>query len=138
MTMADALDAVVTALRTSFGTTPVEEFWRTEPPAVLTVYATPRNETAERGRTIGNVWQQEYGVDVIVETPWDNTVATGLAVLAAVETVKAYVHGDRDMGGEAEVARAGAIDYQFVGRGSQGLPTYSARIPLLFTWSHSE
>jgi len=137
MTMADALDAIVTQLRTAFGETPVEAFWRTEPPEAMTVYVTPRDESAERGRTIGNVWQQEYGIDVIVETPWDNTVSTGLAVLDAVETVKALVHGNRDIGG-AEVARVGAIAYQFVGRSSQGRPTYSARIPLMFTWSHSE
>jgi hypothetical protein len=134
LVMADVVCAVHDGLATDLAAVcEVEEFWRLEPPTVLTTYVQPNSEPNEKASGIGNVWASGMNVDVICEQPWDDTVAAGAALSACVELVKHWVDDNRDLQ-VGYVYRYGTITYQFATRPGSGKPTLVAVIPVNVEW----
>jgi len=123
-----SLVAQVTTLLRAATTDRVEQYWRLEPPEVLTYYVTDRSESSQRGHGIGNSWQETLSIDVVVEVPWDDTVATAEALNDAVEVVKAAVHANRDLSTTGITGRVEGTQYQFVIRAGVAQPCKAARI----------
>lgn len=136
VTMAGLVSEITTGLRAAL-TCPVEEYWRLEPPEVLTCYVQPKQEPAERGVGMGQLWASGFQVSVLLEAPWDDKVATGASLSAAVEDVKTWVAAHRALitdGDVDYVTKCGTIDYGFVTRPGAGKPVFSAQVPLLIEW----
>ena len=95
MDIGEMVDRVADLLRVPLDC-PVEKYWRLEPPTQATVFVQPRDES-EESRGIGGAWVDVLGVDLICETPWDDTVETAEALIAIVEEVKALVEENRDL-----------------------------------------
>jgi len=122
----------VTLLRTALTCT-VEAYWRVEPPLVLTCYVQPAEEGAEEPFGIGAAMSQGMGVDVFVETPWDDKVATAQAVGTTVETVKGVVAANRQLGAWECWGVVTGVGYFLASRVGASKPTYGARVRVSYT-----
>lgn len=134
--MSGLVGDVVTGLRTVL-TCPVEQYWRIEPPAVLTCFVQPNSEPGESGRGIGPTWISGFVIDVYLEVPWDDKVTTGTNLSSAVETVKAWVAANRALvvdGSVDYVTKYGEIKYMFLTRPGAGKPAFAAKIPIIIEW----
>lgn len=134
--MSGLVGDVVTGLRAVLSC-PVEQYWRIEPPAVLTCFVQPNSEHGEKGRGIGATWVSGFAIDVWLEAPWDDKVATGTSLSAAVETVKTWIAANRALvvdGAVDYVTRYDRIEYMFVTRPGAGKPVFAAKVPLIIEW----
>ena len=134
MTTKDVLDTIVTLLQAELSA-PVEEYWRLEPPTQLTVFVQPKTEAAEKAVAVGDNFESGWEVSVIIEVPWDDKVATGASLDAAVESVKNVVQDNRQpISGAAYVMMYGEISYQFVQRPGASKPVFAAIVPYILTY----
>jgi hypothetical protein len=67
----------------------------------------------------------------MVESPWDDTEATGNAVQAVVTSLRSWVNSNREYW-PTYILRCGLAPYQFVKRGSAGRETLMVNLPLVF------
>lgn len=135
MTIAEMVNRMATLLRAELSA-PVEQYWRLEPPTQATVYVQPKQES-EESRGIGNVWVDVLAVDIICETPWDDTVATAEALVAIVEQVKALIETNRDLYDQAGalMAQRGSIEsvrWQFMQRPGAGHPCFGGIVGVTY------
>lgn len=125
---------LVTSFKTLLATSPdcvVEAYWRTETPTVLTACVHPVRRAAEEDVAIGNDFQTGWTVNVYVEKPWDNKVATAEAVLDVEEAILGWVNSNREYVA-SYVLTAGEVPYQIINRPGRGNPTFCAIVPLRF------
>ena len=129
-TMAEIVTTVTALLRDSLDC-PVEEYWRVEPPTVLTVYVQPLRDGAASGVHMGNdVLDPEdfkrHSLSVIIEVPWADGVAGYQAVDAVRETIRQMVLANRDLTITDKDSPADGQDdgctYQYAQRKGSGAP----------------
>lgn len=95
--MTAVVDELTSLLRTALSC-PVEKYWRQEPGASLKVMVQPAKRGTERGIGIGNVWDQAFSVDVMIEAPWNDTEDIAESVDTTVEAVHTVVNANRTLG----------------------------------------
>jgi len=128
-TMADVVSTWTDLLRDALTGITVEQYWRLEPPESVTVYVEARTESGETGYAIGPHWASDYTVDVVIEAPWDDTVATAEQVSGLVETVKQTVAENREVL-KPLVSTHGQVDWRFAQRPGSGVPVRIAVVPI--------
>lgn len=128
--LSDAVDGLQAVLSCN-----VEEYHRLEGPTELTVYVQPNEQGEEEGRGVGNIFRSPSELTIIVEIPWDDKVATGTSVSDTVETIKEYIHDNRDLV-LGYVTRHGTIAWRFAYRtkGQTRITYMTALVPLLITY----
>ena len=135
MTIAGLVNALAAMLREVLDV-PVEKYWRAEPPTQATVFVQPREEK-EESRGIGGAWLDVLSVDVLCETPWDDTVETAEKLIGIVDGVKGLIEQNRDLhdGEDQLLAQRGSIEkvrWEFVRRPGAGHPTFAGIVAVSY------
>lgn len=121
---------IVTSIR-ALVTCPVEAYYRTNTPTKLHAMVYPVHEKAEEDMAIGNDFQTGWQVNVLIEQPWDDKVATAEAVIDTAATVKSWVNSNREYVTDY-VLTLGQTTYTYIDRTGRGNYTFAVIVPLQF------
>lgn len=134
----DALAKLVVAGLKGALTTPVEYPWTQQPPTVDRVAVDFASEAGEDPFALGNVYEDEYVLLVVVESPQGRDATKTTAFVATVEKIKAWVRQHRSLTGGYWQGRVGKIIYNFVERPAGGSPGRDAAIAIHYKYVNDE
>ena len=133
MTIDTLIHTVAVALRPLL-TVRVEECWRTVASDEPVVYVEGNMIAGELGANIGKLRDGDLALDVMIEWPWDNKRATYAEFIAAVEVVRLWVRGHRDLDDNTRKGKHGDISLMRVGRPGATKGTYLlAIVPIMYS-----
>lgn len=139
--MKELLDKLVELLRTEsaepLASTPVEKYWRSEPPTEATVYVFPV-AWPEQIQGIGAQTASPCRIGIVVEVPWADTQATtcGDALCDLVDQIRGIIRDNRQVttaGGQVwQRGRLVECDINYVLRAENAV-AYTASMAVEYT-----